>query len=64
MFVFTMSMKPSNTANEESTIQLPRKYHHYVDVFYKVKASSLPHHGPYDCPIDLQLGKESAWEPI
>ena len=51
MFIFAMSVKRSNII-EESTIQLPRKYHHYADVFYKVKASTLPEHRPYDCPID------------
>ena len=53
MFVFAVSMKPSNIAKEESTTQLPKKYYHYVDVFNKVKASTFPHHRPYDCPIDL-----------
>ena len=64
MFVFTVFVKPSNTAKEESTIQLPKKYHHYADVFDKVKASTLPHHRPYDCPIDLQPRKEPPWGPI
>ena len=64
MFVFAVSVKPSNTAKEESTIQLPKKYHHYADVFDKVKASTLPHHRPYDCPIDLQPRKEPPWGPI
>ena len=51
MFVFAVSGKPSNTAKEDSTIQLPKKYHHYADFFDKVKATILPHHRPYDCPI-------------
>ena len=58
MFVFTISVKPSNVTKEESTIQLPKKYHHYANVFYKVKASTLPYHQPYDYPIDLQPRKE------
>ena len=53
-----------NTVKEESTTQLPKKYYHYVDVFDKVKSSILPHHWLYDCPIDLQLGKEPPWRPI
>ena len=54
MFVFAISIRPSSTTKEESIVQLPEKYHHYVDVFDKVQASSLPHHRSYDCPIDLQ----------
>ena len=53
IFVFAVSVKPYNTTKEESTIQLPKKYHHYANVFDQVKASTLPHHRPYDCPIDL-----------
>ena len=64
MFVFAISVKPSNTAKEESTIQLPKKYHHYADFFDKVKASTLPHHRPYDCSIDLQAGNEPPWGRI
>ena len=33
-------------------------------MFDKVKANRLPEHRPYDCPIDLQLGKEPPWGPI
>ena len=64
MFVNTVLVKPSNITKEKSTIQLPKKYHHYADVFDKVKASTLPHHRPYDCPIDLQPGKEPLWRLI
>ena len=63
MLVFALSVKPSNTTKEE-TIQLPKKYYHYAHVFYKVKASTLPHHRPYDCPIDLQPRKEPSLGPI
>ena len=28
------------------------------------EANTLPHHRPYDCPIDLQPGKEPPWGPI
>ena len=65
MFLFAVSIKPSNTTNlEESTVQLPEKYRHYANVFDKVQANTLPHHQPYDCPIDLQQGKEPPWGPI
>ena len=37
---------------------------HYADVFDKVQANTLPHHRPYDCPIDLKPGKEPPWGPI
>ena len=33
-------------------------------MFDKVKANRLPEHRPYDCPIDLQPGKEPPWGPI
>ena len=64
MFLFAVSVKPSSTTKEESTVPLPEKYRHYADVFDKVKANTLPHHRPYDCPIDLQPGKEPPWGPI
>ena len=64
MFVLVVLVKPSNITKEESTIQLPKKYHYYADNFSKVKASTLPHHRSYDCPIDLQQGKEPQWAPI
>ena len=62
MFVFAISVKPSNTTKVESTIQLAKKYHHYTDVFNKVNASTLRHHRPYGCPINLQPGKEPPWD--
>ena len=43
---------------------LPIKYQEFADVFVKVKASKLPDHRLYDCPIDLQPGKEPPWGPI
>ena len=64
MFIFPVSVKSSNTTKEESTIQLPKKYHQYIDVFDQVKASTLPRHRLYDCPIDLQPEKEPPWGPI
>ena len=57
-------MKPSSIIKEESTLQLSKKYHHYTDVFGKVKANNLPHHQPYDGPIDVQLEKEKMWELV
>ena len=33
-------------------------------MFHTVKANRLPKHRPYDCPIDLQPGKELPWGPI
>ena len=57
-------MMPSNITEEKSTIQLPKKHHDYVDGFDKVKSNTPPQHRPYDCPIDLQPGKEPPWGPI
>ena len=64
MFLFAISVHPSSNIKEESLVQLPAKYHPYADVFDKVKAGTLPHHRPYDCPIDLQPGTEAPWGPI
>ena len=63
-FLFAISVKPSDTIKEECTVQLPKKYHHYADVLDKVQANTILHHRPYDCPIDLQPGKEPPWGPI
>ena len=64
MFLFAISVKPLDTIKVESTVQLPKKYHHYADVFDKVQANTLPHHRPYGCPIDVQPEKEPPWGPI
>ena len=64
MFLFAISVHPSSNIKEESLVQLQAKYHPYADVFDKVKVSTLPHHRPYDCPIDLQPGTEAPWGPI
>ena len=64
MFLFAISVNPSSINKEESTVQLREKYRHYDDVFDKVQANMLPHYQPYDCPIDLQPGKEPPWGPI
>ena len=42
---------------------LPVKYQEFVDVFDKLKACRLHEHRLYDCPIDLQPGKEPPWGP-
>ena len=47
-----------SSTSREADIQLPEKYKEFSDVFDKVKANTLPEHRPYDCPIDLQPGKE------
>ncbi len=36
--------------------QVPAQYHHLKVVFSKRKATSLPPHRPYDCPIELLPG--------
>ena len=57
-------MAPLSATQENSNIQIPKKYEEYVDVFDKVKASVLPKHWPYVCPIDLQPGQEALRGPI
>ena len=63
MFVFAVLVTPSSSSQELGA-QLPNKYVEFSDVFDKVKANKLPAHRPYDCPIDLQPGKEPPWGPI
>uniref|UniRef100_A0A3B3H730 Gypsy retrotransposon integrase-like protein 1 n=1 Tax=Oryzias latipes TaxID=8090 RepID=A0A3B3H730_ORYLA len=36
--------------------KIPTPYHDLKEVFNKVKATNLPPHRPYDCPIDLLPG--------
>ena len=43
---------------------LPPKYQDFADVFDKIKASHLPDHRPYDCPIDTVEGKVPPFGPI
>ena len=64
MFPFAISVHPSSNIKEDSLVQLLAKYHPYADVFDKVKAGTLPHHRPYDCPYDLKPGTEAPWGPI
>ena len=63
MFVFAVMANPSSSSPGAGT-PLPSKYLDFEDIFNKAKASSLPDHRPYDCPIDLQPGKEPPWGPI
>ena len=49
---------------QDSNVHLPSKYQEFSDVFDKVKATTLPDHCPYDCPIDLHAEKEPPWGPI
>ena len=51
--VTMLSSSPS-----KSKFVLPIKYQEVSDVLDKVKASKLPEHPLYGCPIDLQPGKE------
>ena len=64
LFLFAVSVTPSSATQGNLDIQIPKKYQEYADVFDKVKASVLPKHRPYDCPIDLQPGQEPPWGPI
>ena len=63
MFLFAVLATPTSSS-QELGVQLPKKYTEFSDVFDKVKANRLPEHRPYDCPIDLQPGKEPPWGPI
>ena len=61
--MFTFLVTPTSSS-QELGVQLLKKYIEFSDVFDKVKANRLPEHRPYDCPIDLQPGKEPSWGPI
>jgi hypothetical protein len=63
IFVFSVMATPSPSVQTSSTL-LPSKYLEFGDVFDKDKATTLPEHRPYDCPIDLQPGKDPPWGPI
>ena len=63
MFVFAVLATPTSSS-QELEVQLLKKYREVSYVFDKVKANRLPEHQPYDCPIDLQLGKDPLWGPI
>ena len=64
MFLFAGSVKPSKDFEGSAESKLPHKYKEFAGVFDKVKVGTLPEHRPYDCPIDLQPGKEPPWGPI
>jgi hypothetical protein len=55
---------PSSTSEGKLELQSLQKYQVYADVSDKVKASVLSQHQLYDCPIDLQPGREPPWGPI
>ena len=57
-------MKPSKDSEGSAESKLLHKYKEFAGFFDKVKAGTLPEHRPYDCPIDLQPGKEPPWGPI
>jgi hypothetical protein len=59
-----VSTKPFKDPKGSQKIELPHKYKAFIDVFDKDKANILPEHRLYDCPIDLQPGKEPPWGPI
>jgi hypothetical protein len=63
MFVFSVVVTPSSN-RQDVEVQLQSKYQEFSDIFDKVKASTLPEHRPYDCPIDLKPEKEPPWGPI
>uniref|UniRef100_A0A672ZBY5 ribonuclease H n=1 Tax=Sphaeramia orbicularis TaxID=375764 RepID=A0A672ZBY5_9TELE len=57
----SFSQRPMTTQNqgksESSDLpNVPAHYHHLREVFSKSRASSLPPHRDYDCPIDLLPG--------
>ena len=64
LFLFIISMTPPSATQGNSNIQIPKNDEEYADVFDKVKASVLPKHRLYDCPIDLQPGQEPPWGSI
>jgi hypothetical protein len=56
--LFAVSIARFSDTQGNSKIYILTKYQEYTDVFDKAKASVLPKFQPYDCPIDLQPGKE------
>mgnify|MGYP000202713608 CR=1 FL=1 len=63
MFVFVVVTMPS-LSSQQTEAGLLIKHQEFAYVFDKVKASKLPEHRLYGCPIDLQIGKEPPWEPL
>ena len=64
MFIFARIAMPTPTQHLKSSTLLQTKYQEFQDFFNKDKAARLPEHRPYDCPIDLQPGKDPPWGPI
>ena len=56
-FLFAVTTNLSPTLNDLLETKLPKKYEEFTNIFDKVKASTLPKHQPYDCPIDPQPRK-------
>jgi transposase InsO family protein len=61
--VFAISVQPTS-GKATSSVSLPTEYQEFADIFDKEKASRLPEHRPYDCPIDLVEGKQPPFGPI
>lgn len=63
---FAISTQPhsNNSTTSTSSGLIPPEYHDYLDVFDKEKATILPQHRSYDCPIDLEEGKKPPFGPI
>ncbi len=52
----TVSINCATTSDTLDLARVPPCYHDLKEVFSKSKATSLPPHRPYDCPIDLIPG--------
>uniref|UniRef100_A0A672Z5U3 CCHC-type domain-containing protein n=1 Tax=Sphaeramia orbicularis TaxID=375764 RepID=A0A672Z5U3_9TELE len=51
-----MNMQNQGNSEVSDLSNVPSHYHHLREVFSKTRASSLPPHRDYDCPIDLLPG--------
>ena len=61
MLLFAVTTNLSTACDNLLKTKLLKKYEEFVDI--KFKASTLPKHQHYDCPIDLQPRKEPLWGP-
>lgn len=52
----TVSVKCETNSETPNLARVPHCYHYLGEAFSKSKATSLPLHRPYDCPIDLIPG--------
>ena len=57
MFIYALITTPT-LSPQKSLILFPTRHQQFQDVFTKDKATSLPNYQPYDCPINLQPGKD------